>query len=116
MTEAAAVYVKELSHGESSGHDWWHVKRVHDMALRIAEAEEQDHSVNRTLVELIAYLHDVFDEKLADTKPEDGLPVLIKKLGLHLSDEDQENLIHSVCNLSFSHSLDGEGISHRSAS
>ena len=32
-------YIREVMYNESSGHDWWHVKRVHDLALKINEKE-----------------------------------------------------------------------------
>ena len=35
-------YVKESSYNESSGHDWWHIKRVLDLALKINEKENVD--------------------------------------------------------------------------
>lgn len=52
--------VKELLFGDSSGHDWYHVKQVRDMALRIAEKEGGD----REVIELAALAHDVGDRKL----------------------------------------------------
>lgn len=45
--------------GEGSGHDWWHVHRVRNVALRLAEEEGADPFV----VELAALLHDVADHK-----------------------------------------------------
>ena len=52
--------VRELLSGESSGHDWYHVKQVRDMALRIAEKEGGD----KEIIELAALAHDVGDRKL----------------------------------------------------
>lgn len=45
---------------DSTGHDWWHIHRVRNLALTIAKEEEAD----LTIVELAALLHDVWDHKL----------------------------------------------------
>ena len=46
---------------DASGHDWWHVERVANLARRIAEAE----SANSFICQLAALLHDVADYKIA---------------------------------------------------
>lgn len=48
--------------GESSGHDWWHIWRVWNIAKRIAQEEKVDMFV----VELAALLHDIADWKAND--------------------------------------------------
>ena len=45
--------VKEKLEGEGSGHDWWHVYRVWNMAKRIGKEENAD----LLIVELSALLH-----------------------------------------------------------
>ena len=55
-------FVKTLLTGDSSGHDWWHIKRVRDLALRIADSE----GVDLFLVNISALLHDVDDWKLVE--------------------------------------------------
>lgn len=54
-----AEYVRQKMLGESSGHDWWHVYRVWQMALKIGSAERAD----LTVVQLGALLHDIADWK-----------------------------------------------------
>ena len=54
------VEVRSRLEGESSGHDWWHVWRVWQMARRLAREENADLFV----VELAALLHDIADWKL----------------------------------------------------
>lgn len=54
-------HVRGLLSGEGSGHDWFHVERVRNTALRIAREEQADILV----VELAALLHDVADWKFA---------------------------------------------------
>lgn len=46
--------------GESSGHDYWHLVRVKNLAQSIAKKE----SANLFIVTCAALLHDAIDEKL----------------------------------------------------
>lgn len=62
ILDATVAHVRERLVGEGSGHDWWHVYRVWQMALRIGEAEGADLRV----VELAALLHDIADWKFHD--------------------------------------------------
>jgi len=57
-----ATYVRDLLESEGSGHDWWHIYRVWQNAIRICHAENADH----TVVELAALLHDIADWKFND--------------------------------------------------
>ncbi len=52
-------FVRSKTEGEGTGHDWWHMWRVRNMALRIAEKEGGDILV----VQLAALLHDIADWK-----------------------------------------------------
>lgn len=54
-------HVRGLLSGEGSGHDWFHIERVRNVALTIAREEKADLFV----VELTALLHDVADWKFA---------------------------------------------------
>jgi uncharacterized protein len=54
-----AKEVQSKLSGESSGHDWWHVYRVWQMAKTIAKTEK----ANIFIVELAALLHDISDWK-----------------------------------------------------
>lgn len=59
IIDAVADEVKRQSESEGSGHDWWHIFRVWNMAKRIGESEGADAFV----VELGALLHDIADWK-----------------------------------------------------
>ena len=52
-------YVRETLEGEASGHDWWHIYRVWQLAKHIGEKEGAD----MFIVELVALLHDIADFK-----------------------------------------------------
>jgi uncharacterized protein len=53
-------FVKNLFANDFTGHDWWHIHRVRNIALKIAEAEGGD----RFLIEMAALLHDIDDWKI----------------------------------------------------
>lgn len=53
------AHVRQEMSGEGTGHDWWHVHRVRQTALRLAREEGADPYV----VELAALLHDLADHK-----------------------------------------------------
>lgn len=54
-----AQLVRQKLEGEGSGHDWWHILRVWNMAKHINQKENADAFV----VELAALLHDIADWK-----------------------------------------------------
>src|SRR5438105_9049336 len=59
ILQETANYVEQKLEEEASGHDWWHVYRVWQLAKRIAEAE----GANSYIVQLAALLHDIGDWK-----------------------------------------------------
>jgi len=61
-------HVRGLLSGEGSGHDWFHIERVRNVALTIAREEQADLFV----VELAALLHDIADWKFAGGDHEAG--------------------------------------------
>jgi len=61
ILEKTTDHVRSLLSGEGSGHDWFHVERVRNVAIRVGRDEGADLFV----VELAALLHDVADWKFA---------------------------------------------------
>lgn len=55
-------YIRNKFSGEGSGHDWWHIHRVRNIATQIAAREKADLYV----VQLAALLHDIADWKFND--------------------------------------------------
>lgn len=55
-------YIKQQFEDDASGHDWWHIFRVRNLALKIAELEGGD----LYIIEMAALLHDLDDWKLVD--------------------------------------------------
>ena len=99
IIEKVEKYVKEISYGESTGHDWWHIKRVHDLSIKINEIENN----NEFVIKMIALMHDLFDSKFSDGNIRDNLISLMKKLEIYelINEFDRENIIFSIENLSF---------------
>ncbi|MBW6535728.1 MAG: HD domain-containing protein [Mariniphaga sp.] len=60
MISATEVFVRKEMLKDGSGHDWWHIWRVWNLALKISESERG----NRFLIEMAALLHDLDDWKL----------------------------------------------------
>lgn len=52
-------FVRETLKADSTGHDWWHINRVRNVAVKLARSEGADPFV----VELAALLHDIADWK-----------------------------------------------------
>mgnify|MGYP000465542366 CR=1 FL=1 len=68
MTEAeklsqTAEYIKKEFSNESTGHDWWHIVRVWNMAASLARAEGAD----LYITEMAALLHDLDDWKFNES-------------------------------------------------
>ncbi len=60
IRDKTEVFVKDLFENEGSGHDWWHIYRVRNLALKLCEKEGGDGFI----IEMAALLHDVDDWKL----------------------------------------------------
>jgi uncharacterized protein len=57
-------HVRNVLGCESTGHDWWHIQRVYDLAMHIANEETKFGSqVDLFVVQLSALLHDIADWK-----------------------------------------------------
>lgn len=98
-----AAHVKQKLEGEGSGHDWWHIVRVWNMAKRIGEKEKADLFV----VELAALLHDI-----ADWKFHDGDDSMGPKVARELLEQEHvtEDVIAHVCDIISTISYKGAGV------
>lgn len=84
------VRVKKEFAAESTGHDWWHVKRVWTMAKWIVKEEKA--KVNLFVVEASALLHDIADWKFHQGDQMSRLKktrVILKQLAV-----DEKDIIH----------------------
>lgn len=62
IIEKTIEFVKEKLKNEGSGHDWYHIERVHNLSKYLANKEGADSFI----VELAALLHDIEDWKFSD--------------------------------------------------
>ncbi|MFQ5483380.1 MAG: HD domain-containing protein, partial [Nitrospinaceae bacterium] len=69
LIEKTRRFVQDRFAGEGSGHDWWHLHRVWNLARVLADRE----GAERTVTEIAALLHDVADWKLAGDGEAAGL-------------------------------------------
>lgn len=63
---STAEMVRSRLTGEGSGHDWFHIERVWNNAIKIGKAEKADLFV----VQLAALLHDLADDKIVSSEAE----------------------------------------------
>ncbi len=99
------AFVKETLAGAEGAHDFWHIRRVHTMARRIAAEESADMLV----VELGALLHDIADAKFHGGDEEIG-PRKAKEF-LESIGVEQRVIGHVeqiIRNISFRKSLEGQ--------
>jgi len=66
IIQQTAKFIEQEFQGDSSGHDWQHIRRVWKTARILCEGEPVDHFV----VELAALLHDLDDWKFNDAGDE----------------------------------------------
>jgi uncharacterized protein len=93
----ARTYVQAELARDSSGHDWWHIYRVTELAKRIGAAEKADLFV----CELAALLHDIADEKL-NASAEAGLDKVKNWLEAHaVPDAEREHVMEIIGTISF---------------
>ena len=62
MIEKTKLFVKDKLEYEGSGHDWFHIERVYNLAKFIGEKENAD----LFIVEMTALLHDIDDWKFSN--------------------------------------------------
>ncbi|PEY31998.1 phosphohydrolase [Bacillus cereus] len=90
-------FVKHILEKDASGHDWYHIERVHKLAISLSEKE----GGNRFVIEMAALLHDVADEKLNESE-EAGMKKVSDWLeGLDVAEEEKEHILHIIANMSY---------------
>ncbi|HET6272011.1 MAG TPA: HD domain-containing protein [Bacteroidota bacterium] len=106
IVEQTAAHVKQKLTGEGTGHDWWHIQRVRQMAIRIAKQENAD----PFRVELAALLHDIADWKFHggdETAGPREARVWLEKIGV------EKAVIDHVCEIIHDLSFKGAGVKTR---
>ena len=96
-------YIRNKFSGEGSGHDWWHIYRVRNIAIRITARENADLFV----VQLAALLHDIADWKFNNGDFNAG-PKLAREWLEKL--QVGEDVISQVCEIIKGVSFKGAGV------
>ncbi|PFZ13321.1 phosphohydrolase [Bacillus pseudomycoides] len=95
--QKTVAFVKNLLEKDASGHDWYHIERVHKLAISLSEKEGGD----RFVIEMAALLHDVADEKLNESE-EAGMKKVSDWLeGMNVTEEENEHILHIIMNMSY---------------
>jgi uncharacterized protein len=98
VLEKTREYVKSMFAEDSSGHDWWHIKRVYDMSLYLAEKEQADSFI----CGMAALLHEVPDWKFNTEKGSDGHGKVVRFLeNMHLASLQIKHIAEITCTVSF---------------
>jgi len=100
------TFVKETLGKDSTGHDWWHIYRVRNLAKRIALHEGADIFI----VELAALLHDIGDYKFFQGDEEAGAVKVREWLSsLEISPSLIDKIVEITSQISFMHTLPDKG-------
>ncbi|WP_410982366.1 HD domain-containing protein [Bacillus cereus] len=95
--QKTVCFVKNILEKDASGHDWYHIERVHKLAIFLSAKE----GGNRFVIEMAALLHDVADEKLNESE-EAGIKKVSDWLeGLGVAEEEKEHILHIIMNMSY---------------
>ncbi|TYS68488.1 HD domain-containing protein [Sutcliffiella horikoshii] len=97
MIHKVEEYVESLFNKDSTGHDWFHIQRVRRLALHIGKEEK----ANLLMVEIIALLHDVLDDKITANKDKakDEIAALLSELPLTKIHIDE--ILYTIENIGF---------------
>ncbi len=78
-------YMQNHFQDEGSGHDWWHIYRVRNVALKLAEIE----GGNKFIIEMAALLHDLDDWKLNGESEVSKTKRWLDDLGILISEKNK---------------------------
>ena len=100
IIEKTKEFVRNKLEGEGSGHDWWHIYRVFNIAISIAKTEKQE--VDIFVVRLGALLHDIADWKFNNGDTDIGVKISRDFLeSLNVDTEIINHVADIVKNISF---------------
>jgi len=97
IIEKTEKFIEAEFRNEGSGHDWFHIVRVRNMAVRIGKSEGGDLFV----IEMAALLHDLDDWKLNDEECEGGKKVNKWLAGFDLALETSAKILDVIDEVSF---------------
>ncbi len=87
------TFVKDKLYKEGSGHDWFHIKRVYNLATYLCEKEGGDEFI----IKMTALLHDIDDWKFSNnSKTTEGF---LKSL--HVDEESIHKIMNIITTMSY---------------
>jgi uncharacterized protein len=89
-------FVRNYLHGVESGHNWWHIHRVRNMAMYIFSCEKKG---DPFIIEIASLLHDIGDYKVKSATDNPDLRTFLGDL--KLKREDIDSLIYIIDHISF---------------
>ena len=95
ILEKTRDFVKEKMYKEGSGHDWFHIERVCNMAKYLAQKESAD----MFIVEMTALLHDIDDWKFSDVYNTTVTEEFLKSV--EVSEEDSNRILNIIKTMSY---------------
>lgn len=99
-------FIRMHFENEGSGHDWWHIHRVRQLALKIAETEGGD----SFLIEMAALLHDLDDWKLTTENDSSKTEEWLKGSGV--PEQNSNQILEIISQVSFK----GAGVENKATS
>lgn len=97
ILEKTREFVKDKLFGEGSGHDWYHIERVVNLAKHIGKKENGD----LFIIEMTALLHDIDDWKFSKGIETDTTVTETFLNSLNISQEIIDNIITIIRTMSF---------------
>lgn len=97
MIHKVEIYVESIFNKDTTGHDWFHIQRVRRLALHIGKEEQ----ANLLMVEIIALLHDVLDDKMTYDKDKSKAEIEELLAGLPLTKLHIDEILHTLENIGF---------------
>lgn len=96
--ELTTKFVKSFHQNEATGHDWFHINRVNNLAKKISKKE----GGNLFKIELIALLHDVADHKLNNGDEKLGVKRVEEFLtSINIEESLKRSILYDIANLSY---------------
>ena len=100
-------FVKETLKNAEGGHDWFHIERVYNTAMRMAEGE----AVNPLIIALGALLHDIADAKFHEGD-ERMAPIMAREflIGQGISETIIQEVVYIIKHISYKNSLENKPV------
>lgn len=101
------TFAKNCLDGDITGHDYFHVDRVAQIAARLYSADHPERDAHAVfIIQIASYLHDTIDEKITDNVEQRLAKIHHLATIQALSDEDQNNIFDTIQNMSFSKNIE----------